>query len=59
MRISKADKQRLKSFLNNQEDRIESLINDYGEDPADIMDLEMIKRVSAALEQDLNKNRSK
>lgn len=59
MRISKADKQRLKSFLNNQEDRIESLINDYGEDPADIKDLEMIKRVSAALEQDLNKNRSK
>ena len=59
MKISRIDKQRLKSFLYNQQDRIESLINDYGADPADIKDLAMIKRVSEALEKDLNKDRSK
>lgn len=53
MRISKTDKQRLKHFLYNQLDRIEAIINDYGADAADIADLEMIKRVSEALEKDL------
>lgn len=55
MRLNRQDKIRLKHFLNNQYDRLEALINDYGADPADVKDITMIERVLSQLEKDLIK----
>ena len=53
MRLSKADKQRLSHFLGNQIDRLEAIINDYNDNPSDVEDLAMIKRVVEKLDNDL------
>lgn len=53
MRLSKEDKLKLRAFIFNQQERLESLIQDYGENPRDKEDLELLERVAKALEKDI------